>query len=306
MNIKITKGDCLKELKKINSKSVNLILIDPPYKFFKTKKRNKISEYILNIFIECERILKDDGSLYFFNNNFEIMSEFQYLIKNNTNFNFKSLITIYNPNHRTYIWKNPTNKNKLKSWFNVCEYCLFYTLRDENYYNKFYKDINKFKDLRNYFKNILSYINKNKKRIIKEIGGNADHCFRYNTNQWILPSEDTYNKLIKEYKLNKYENFLTYDELLNIYKKEKEKYDYNLYTHNLYQNHNNVWISDDTLNNNKSLNILKKIILTSSNKNDCVLDCFMGKGKSRIICIENERNYIGIKNKKNNFKKGVI
>ena len=39
--------------------------------------------------------------------------------------------------------------------------------------------------------------------------------------------------------------------------------------------------------------LAKKHILTWTNENDLVYDCFMGSGTTAKVCIENNRNYIG-------------
>lgn len=43
----------------------------------------------------------------------------------------------------------------------------------------------------------------------------------------------------------------------------------------------------------KPLEIIKNIIANSSNKNDVVLDCFMGSGTTAVACKELGRNFIG-------------
>ena len=43
----------------------------------------------------------------------------------------------------------------------------------------------------------------------------------------------------------------------------------------------------------KPLSILKKLISISSNKNDIILDCFMGVGSTAVACKELKRNFIG-------------
>ncbi|MBO7692425.1 MAG: hypothetical protein J6T10_07300 [Methanobrevibacter sp.] len=44
----------------------------------------------------------------------------------------------------------------------------------------------------------------------------------------------------------------------------------------------------------KPKEIIKKLILNSSNENDIVLDCFMGSGTTGVACVETNRNFIGI------------
>lgn len=44
----------------------------------------------------------------------------------------------------------------------------------------------------------------------------------------------------------------------------------------------------------KPLEIIKNLIINSSNENDVVLDCFMGSGTTGVACKELGRNFIGI------------
>lgn len=44
----------------------------------------------------------------------------------------------------------------------------------------------------------------------------------------------------------------------------------------------------------KPLNIIKDLIINSSNEGDTVLDCFMGSGTTGVACKELNRNFIGI------------
>ena len=66
--------DCLELLKDIPDKSVDLVLTDPPYNIKKVKEWDswKTKEQYINfmggIFLECQRVLKDNGTMYFFHN----------------------------------------------------------------------------------------------------------------------------------------------------------------------------------------------------------------------------------------------
>ena len=87
---KLYQGDCLEALKNISSKSINLVLIDPPYNIGKDKKWDKWNtvnayvDFMGQVFKECERVLKDNGSFYFFHNDFLQIVELQnYINKNN-------------------------------------------------------------------------------------------------------------------------------------------------------------------------------------------------------------------------------
>jgi len=71
--ISITHGDCIVELKKIEGKTVDLIVTDPPYNLLKDYGNNKddlsFDEYLefsREWLKECYRVLKDDGTIYIF------------------------------------------------------------------------------------------------------------------------------------------------------------------------------------------------------------------------------------------------
>ncbi len=64
---------------------------------------------------------------------------------------------------------------------------------------KFLEDIN----IREYFKSLMVYINRPPKEI-RQIFGQRDinHCWRFSSVQFALPTEKNYNQLIQEYKKN--------------------------------------------------------------------------------------------------------
>jgi 16S rRNA G966 N2-methylase RsmD len=69
--------------------------------------------------------------------------------------------------------------------------------------------------LRAYFKNVMEYIGKTKKELMKKIGQSIDHSLRFNSSQFALPTEKTYNKLIEVYELDKMEGFRKLEDLKN-------------------------------------------------------------------------------------------
>ena len=279
---KLYNGDCLEKLKLLEDKSVNLVLIDPPYNIKKAKwdTWKTVEEYVNfmgQVFLELQRVLKDNGSFYFFHNDFLQIVELQNYINENTNFRFNSFIIWDKGDFRALSWKNPSEKNNLRSWFNTCEYCLYYTFQDETGLNKVMLDINNFKSLRDYFKYIQLEIGLNKKQIIEKVGQKADHCFRHSSSQWDLPTKETYIELIEFFNIDKYEGFRTYEELRQEYEDLRQEYEDLRYTHNLDKNHKNVWVSEERNNGKfhscqKPLDILERVIKTSSNEGDIVLD----------------------------------
>ena len=52
----------------------------------------------------------------------------------------------------------------------------------------------------------------------------------------------------------------------------------------------------------KPVDLIKELILNSSNENDLVLDCFMGSGSTGVACIETNRKFFGIEIEEEYFK----
>lgn len=70
---KIIHGDSLEELKKISSNSIDLIVADPPYNLGKNygndSDEKSFDDYLLfskNWLLECDRVLKQSGTIYIF------------------------------------------------------------------------------------------------------------------------------------------------------------------------------------------------------------------------------------------------
>ena len=292
-------GDCLELMKDIPDKSIDLILTDPPYNINKAKwdtwkNTEEYVNWLGSIFKECERVLKDNGSFYFFHNDFLQMVEIQNWINKNTKFVFKQLI-VWNKkfkgaNNEGYLQGYNEIEN-LRNYQKMAEYCLYYTFQDETRLSTVMLDVNNFQTLRNYFKDVYNYISINKKQIIFKIGQKADHCFRYNSTQWDLPTEETYNELITIFKINKYVGFREYESL-------RQEYESLRYIFNNQKTHHSVWNYDIAKKEGhitpKPIDLIENILYHSSNEGMTILDPFLGSGTTAIACINTGRNFIGI------------
>ena len=72
-------------------------------------------------------------------------------------------------------------------------------------------ELSRNKDLREYAEKVFKFIGKTKKQIIKKIGQKIDHYFRFKSSQFGLCTIETYNELIKEYKIDEMEEYLEYE-----------------------------------------------------------------------------------------------
>ena len=61
-----------------------------------------------------------------------------------------------------------------------------------------------------------------------------------------------------------------------------------------YKNFNQVRGKEKEHPSQKPVNILKEMIILSSNEGDTILDCFMGSGSTGVACMELNRKFIGI------------
>jgi len=300
-NISLLQGDCLEVLKTLEDKSVDLILTDPPYNIGKAKW-DKVPNYIEwcgKWIIECQRVLKDNGSFYWWHNDMVQIAQLMEWIRANTGFVFNSFIVWDKGDFRALAWKNPGDDSNLRSWFNTCEYCLFYTFQDKTGLSTVMLDTNNFPTMRGYFKRLQEYIGLNKKQILERIGQNADHCFRWNSSQWDMPTPETYKQLIDTFGIDRWDGFREYEGLRREYEGLRREYEGLRYVHNLDKNHNNVWKSSEHNSGKqhptqKPIDLMERIVKTSSKEGGIILDPFMGSGTTGVACKNLNRNFIGI------------
>ena len=290
----LIQGDCLENLKLIPDKSINLICLDPPYNIKKAKwdTWKTIAEYVEfmgKVFKECERVLMDNGSFYFFHNDFEQMAELQHWIKNNTTFKFKQMIVWdkFNGskwNQLNAIVYSDDNRNYSKQ----AEYCLYYTFQDD-----VGSKIDKELAPRNPFRLELIKARKEVGLSIAQVAEKGHFYGKINHGGAVTNWEKGYNVPLEE----QWELMKTYLPITKEYSELRREYEENRYTFNN-QNLPSVWLHEPIKQNGhitpKPIPILHNIIKTSSNENDIVLDCFSGSGTLALACEELHRNWICI------------
>ena len=211
----------------------------------------------------------------------------------NTGFVFNSFIVWDKGDFRALSWKNPSDDSNLRSWFNICEYCLSYTLQDAYGLNHYLMQKEKLLPIQRYLLDERRKTGMSNDEIRKLLNQNTVHYFSLKASHWRMPSEENYKILQStgHFKRN-------YQSLFSEYMDIKESEKSGRYVHNLESHHNNVWRSNERNDGKKHptqkpTDIIERIIKTSSNENATVLDCFMGSGTTAIACINTNRNYIG-------------
>lgn len=296
MDINLLHGDCLELMKDIPDKSVDLILTDPPYNIGKAKW-DKIPNYIEwcgKWFIECQRVLKDNGSFYWWQNDMVQIAQLMEWLRNNSGFVFNSFIVWDKGDFRALSWKNPREGSNLRSWFNVCEYCLSYTLQDAYGFNHYLMQEEKLLPVQKYLLKERRKTGLSNSEIKELLGQNTVHYFSLKASHWRMPSQENYKILQSTGFFGR-----DYQSLFSEYIEIKETGRKGRYTHNLDTNHNNVWRSQERNNGKqhptqKPNDLMERIIKTSSNQGDTVLDLFMGSGSTGVACKNLNRNFIGI------------
>lgn len=139
-------GDALEQLKTLPDGSVDLVLTDPPYNIEVQETRagsktvaawDKIENYTdwsIEWLNECSRVLKPNGVLYFWHNDMAQIAELLHEIAEKTDLVLASFcIWDKGDAYRARSWKqrDPEGTTALRSWFNVCEYCLHFSRRRE-------------------------------------------------------------------------------------------------------------------------------------------------------------------------------
>ena len=286
---KIHQGDCLELMKEVKDNSVDLIVIDPPYNIG-IDEWDDIEDYyglMTKVFIEVERVLKESGSFYYFQNNFLKMAELQNKINENTKLIFRQLL-VWDKFNGTKPGDYGRVGKGINNYPKQAEYILYYVMLKGNepvgnqeirdYFNQERKKINE------------SLISINRKAFGYTNGkdGMAGNILSSYKHGWSFPSKEKYQQLQKVYGICK----IPY-ETLKAKLIEKNK----ITIFNCQSNSSVMQYPHESPNGHltpKPLEMIKNIIKTSSNKGDLILDCFIGSGTTAVACRELGRNFIGI------------
>jgi site-specific DNA-methyltransferase (adenine-specific) len=332
--IEIKTYDSLEYLKTIESKSIGLAIYDAPYfstgiKEVGDKQWKTEDEYInwcLEIIKETQRVLKDNGSFYWFHNDINIMVEILYKIKHETNLILQNQI-IWNkfPTHNNFSRVIKTYGDNRRYGRTFTEYIYYFTFEDETGLTTIQNDRNSYKTLRDYFwyerQKIkhLSYKEINEKiGFASNGGGVASGVLNSQKLGWIFPKEETYNKFkclgicqrpYEELKLEHDKFRQEYESLRQA--NENDRYPFNQpyqefkgttieQQKQIIKPFSTVWEydrNDDIVKLHitpKPVEMIKHIIEVSSRDGDTILDIFNGSGTSSLATLEvGNRNFKG-------------
>lgn len=271
--IKIILGDCFKKLSIVPNKSIQLICIDPPYNIGKDVWDNiaDYNEFMIKIIQKLEKKLKDNGSFFIFHNDMEKISELMVEIKKSTKLIFKQMI-VWNKRFENSPRKGFMDgfvvKSDMHNWNKMCEYILFYTFDNSHKLKKTRKELN------------VDQITISQEILSKN--GNLTGWYSNLETGKNLPTRETIKPIKKHL-------HLSYDDIVPKFNNQKT--------------HHSVWNYDMAKRNGihitpKPVDLLKNIIIHTTDEEDIVLDCFAGSGSLGQACIETKRKCILIEKEK--------
>ena len=305
--MELIQGECLEEMRKLEAGSIDLILIDPPYNIGKDTwdKIDNYEEWMKDVFLELQRVLKDNGSFYFWHNNMPTISKLMNIIESDTNFIFRQMI----------VWNKRFEGSKkkgfldgfievemLRNYQKMAEYCLYYTFQDETGLSKIMgKCVNPVAEyLLSEFKKANVTISEIAKLFPSKTGGMTGCVSNWTTGKSFIMKEQ-YEK-IRNY-LNKDKE---YEYLREEYEYLREEYEDLRFTFNNQKTHHSVWNYEIAKKQGhitpKPVVMMENIIKHSSKEGDVVLDCFMGSGTTGVACKNLNRDFIGIELDEGYFK----
>lgn len=298
--------DCLEGMKELKDNSINLVVMDPPYNIGKDHW-DKIDNYVGwmgKVFTELERVLKDNGSMYFFHNDFLQMCDLQQWL-NQSSFVFKQLI-VWNKKYKGSpdegFLQGFNEVEDLRNYQRMAEYCLFYTFQDATGLSKIQGSC--CYPVRDYIRSEI--IRANGKIVFKDIntvlgtatngGGVASAVLSLDKSVPAFITEEHYLKL------RTWLNSGSNEYLRQEYEYLRQEYEDLRYTFNNQKTHHSVWNYTTEPKQGhitpKPVELIKNIILYSSNEGDLILDPFLGSGTTLRACRETNRSCIGFEKEK--------
>ena len=307
---KVHNIDVLEGLGYLPDDSVNLVLTDPPYNIGKAAWDiiDNYVEWCGKWLKECERILKPNGILVFWHNDFVQTSQLMAWINENTRMSFNSVGFWHKPMYRNLSWKNKSEKANLRSWFNVFEWFVAYEMNgddDHTGLDQVMSNPELFQPLKQWYASELERLGITKKDIAAAYTaatGRKPHMLKhyFQNSQFWIPIRKVWESVYEPLGFNKsYESLrLEYEDLRLEYEAMRPPFnivagqDYS----NYFRDEEEVEKMGKTLPHPcmKPLNILERLVQTYSREGDVVLDCFLGSGQTAIACERLGRQWIGI------------
>jgi len=265
--MQLYEGDALVQLDSVNAKSIQCICIDPPYNIGKDTwdTIDNYIEWLTSIVQKLETKLKDNGSFFIFHNDMEQIAELMMSIKQHTKLQFKQMIVWnkrFDGSPKKGYMDGYVVKEEAHMWNKMSEYILFYT------FDNTHKLLEKRTELKVKQTTISSEIK-------SKTGGMTGWYSNLETGK----------------------NYPTLETIIPITKHLGLKFEDIVPKFNNQKTHHSVWNYDMAKRTPihltpKPIDLLKNIILHTTDEGDTVLDCFAGTGSMGLACKELKRDCV--------------
>lgn len=265
--IRLYRGDALKELENVEDHSIQTICIDPPYNIGKDSwdKIENYIEWLTNIVKQLERKMRPNGSMFIFHNDMEQVAELMVSIKSNTKLVYRQMIVWnkrFDGSKKKGFLDGFVVKKEMHNWNKMAEYILFYTFNNSHLIRE------------ERLKQRVSQLTISQE--IKSKTGGLTGWFSNIETGKNMPTKETMVPITKHLGIK-------YEDIVPKFR--------NLKTHH------SIWNYDIAPRNNihmtpKPLDLLENIILHTSDQGDLLLDCFAGLGSFGYACKKLNRNCI--------------
>ena len=275
--------------------SVNLIIADPPY--FEVRGDfdfvwDSFDDYLKDVekwAIECKRLLAENGTLFWYGDDKRIA--YAQII-------FDKYFNLVNH----LIWHKGENfmglnkSDGLRSFAPCTERILMYSNEvNQTGLERIKLDVNNFQTLRNHFKEMQSFIGLSLKKINDTFGHRrAEHAFYWKSTQWDLPTLETFNELIQQFRINEWDSFREYEDLRREYEDLRRPFDNFLNLNEVMRfNNESAMHTQYKHPTRKPEKLTRALLLTCSRPNDLVLVPFAGSGTECAMAKKENREFIG-------------
>ena len=296
-------GDGLEMLDDMDKDVATLLVLDLPYYGVvdadwdnEWKSLDDYLDWCEEWFLKSERVLKSNGSLYYFNSQFKVMSAIDTLIESRTELKFRQFVTI----DKGLQSVAGRTSEALRTYPTATEYFNFYTFDDFTGAEMLSDGIASNNPFAKYISAELkrSGVQHGEIRaLFPSCNGNMTGALTNWLKGYNCPLEWQYER-VREYLNGEYLR-KEYEDLRKEYEDLRKEYEDLRYPFNSMTGFTDVWrfnfYKDKRYSHptQKPFDLIERIVLTSSNVGDLVVDPAMGTGTTYKVCKSHDRNFIG-------------
>jgi len=300
----LVNGDCLIEMPNIPNNSIDLVFVDPPYNIGKAEW-DKIDDYMgwcALWIVECSRVLKPNGAFWISHSKPLVLAQLSGMIKGRGLRNWITWDKL-NGNPAIQAMGGPmigaTMMTSARSWQPMAEYLIYHA--DEGEWTSQCDKERGF-----IFEPLRAYLDGERKRadvphrkVIEALGMRGHDSHFFSPVQWKLPLPNQYDAMRRLFNASGNEYLKReYEYLKREYEDLRAEFENLRCTFNNPGKMSSVWQIPPAKTSfhatPKPVELMRRIIESTSNEGDTVLDPMMGSGTTGVACINLKREFIGI------------